>query len=104
MPQVLSRLKSANAHPLRHCNFLRRRPWRKGRARAHGLADHHYNHSEVLLHLQSPDLLLHYHFTTPNKARLSLLNLHMLLGLPVTFGPVNPPDQGAKEATASAAS
>ena len=67
MPQS-SRLKSANAPPLRHFYFFRRRPWRKGRARAHGLADHHYNHSEVLLHPQSHDLLLHYHFAPKLKA------------------------------------
>ena len=68
MPQVLSRLKSANAHPLRHCNFLRRRPWRKGRARAHGLADHHYNFPEVLLHLLNHDLRSHYHSIQKLKA------------------------------------
>ena len=86
MPQVLSRLKSANAHPLRHCIFLRRRPWRKGRARAHGLADHHYNHSEVLLHLRSPDLLLHYHFTPKLKALdLYFPTIHVMVNHTLTF-------------------
>ena len=85
MPQS-SRLKSANAPSPRHFYFFRRRPWRKGRARAHGLADHHYNLSEVLLHLQNHDLRSHYHFTPKLKALdPHYLTLHLTVHNTFTF-------------------
>ena len=67
MPQS-SRLKSANAPSPRHFYFSRRRPWREGRARAHGLDDHHSNHSEVSHHLQNLDLHSHYQLAPKLKA------------------------------------
>ena len=67
MPQS-SRLKSANAPSPRHFYFSRRRPWREGRARAHGLDDHLSNHSEVSHHLQNLDLHSTYRLTPKLKA------------------------------------